>query len=172
MTKRKQRELLSQHDVTFVTSHHHCNDTTALYLSVCRSFISTWKNVWVATFTFAVLASYTMFYVIPYNIWMVWWLVVVQCLVWWGEVSQTIQAWLLCVDTLSELLSSAVKSCPTTPDVGHVSDFSMSYHLDCTSLLSGFHEDLQFHFSLGITSLMRRFLTGYRSVRTCRPVVF
>jgi len=44
------------------------------------------------------------------------------------------------------------------PDTSSISDFSMSYHLDCISLLSGFHEDVEFHFSLGITSLMRRFL--------------
>ena len=46
----------------------------------------------------------------------------------------------------------------------------MSYHLDCSSLMSGFHEDVEFHFSLGITSLMRRFLAprylaSYTSVR-------
>ena len=71
---------------------------------------------------------------------------------------------LLClyVETVRELLASAAESFHS-PDVSNVSDFSMSYHLDCSSLLSGFHEDLQFHFSLGITSLMRRFLGP------CRP---
>jgi hypothetical protein len=38
------------------------------------------------------------------------------------------------------------------------SDFEMAYHLDCVGLLSDFHEDIEFRFSLGITSLARRFL--------------
>jgi len=65
-----------------------------------------------------------------------------------------------CVDTVHELLASAAESFHK-PDVSSISDFSLSYHLDCSSLLSGFHEDLRFHFSLGITSLMRRFLGPY-----------
>ena len=65
-----------------------------------------------------------------------------------------------CVDTVYELLASAAESFHK-PDVSSISDFSLSYHLDCSSLLSGFHEDLRFHFSLGITSLMRRFLGPY-----------
>jgi mitofusin len=37
-------------------------------------------------------------------------------------------------------------------------DFEVAYRLDCRNLCADFREDIQFHFSLGITSLMRRFL--------------
>jgi len=63
----------------------------------------------------------------------------------------------LCVETVCELLAATAESF-VKPDTSNISDFSMSYHLDCSNLLSRFHEDVEFHFSLGITSLMRRFL--------------
>lgn len=35
--------------------------------------------------------------------------------------------------------------------------FEMTYHLDCPGLCAGFCEDIEFRFSLGITSLIYRF---------------
>ena len=45
-------------------------------------------------------------------------------------------------------------------------DFEVAYRLDCRNLCAEFHEDIEFRFSLGLTSLMRRFLgpKGVRSV--------
>ena len=37
-------------------------------------------------------------------------------------------------------------------------DFEVAYRLDCRNLCADFQEDIQFRFSLGITSLMNRFL--------------
>lgn len=37
------------------------------------------------------------------------------------------------------------------------SDFMINYRLDCSNLCSDFKEDIGFHFSLGFTSLMKRF---------------
>ncbi|KAI0213722.1 Mitofusin-2 [Lamellibrachia satsuma] len=37
-------------------------------------------------------------------------------------------------------------------------DFEVAYRLDCHNLCADFHEDVEFHFSLGIMSLMNRFL--------------
>ncbi|RNA43637.1 mitofusin-2 isoform X1 [Brachionus plicatilis] len=41
-------------------------------------------------------------------------------------------------------------------------DFYINYRLNCSNLCADFREDISFHFSLGFTSLMRRF-TGNRS---------
>ncbi|CAF0994698.1 unnamed protein product [Rotaria sordida] len=38
------------------------------------------------------------------------------------------------------------------------SDFAISYRLDCSNLCSDFHEDIQFKFSLGLTSLWENFV--------------
>jgi len=38
------------------------------------------------------------------------------------------------------------------------SDFAVSYRLDCSNLCSDFHEDIQFKFSLGLTSLWKHFV--------------
>jgi len=38
------------------------------------------------------------------------------------------------------------------------SDFAVSYRLDCSNLCSDFREDIQFKFSLGLTSLWERFI--------------
>ncbi|CAF0879392.1 unnamed protein product [Rotaria sp. Silwood1] len=38
------------------------------------------------------------------------------------------------------------------------SDFAISYRLDCSNLCSDFHEDIQFKFSLGLTSLWEHFV--------------
>jgi len=52
-------------------------------------------------------------------------------------------------------------------------DFEVAYRLDCHNLCADFHEDIEFHFSLGIMALMNRFLgpkgahsllTGYSDV--------
>jgi len=64
----------------------------------------------------------------------------------------------LCAASVHELLAATSESTERLDISNNISDFSMSYHLDCASLLWGFHEDVEFHFSLGITSLMRRFL--------------
>ena len=69
---------------------------------------------------------------------------------------------MFCVDAVCGLLTATTESFDR-PDTSNISDFSMSYHLDCISLLSGFNEDIEFHFSLGITSLMRRFLGHHGS---------
>ena len=37
-------------------------------------------------------------------------------------------------------------------------DFQVAYRLDCRNLCADFREDIEFRFSLGITSLMTRFL--------------
>ena len=37
-------------------------------------------------------------------------------------------------------------------------DFEVAYRLDCRNLCADFQEDIDFHFSLGITALMNRFL--------------
>lgn len=39
------------------------------------------------------------------------------------------------------------------------SDFTISYHLDCSNLCSDFHEDIRFKFSLGFTSIIEHFLS-------------
>jgi len=43
-------------------------------------------------------------------------------------------------------------------------DFEMAYRLDCRNLCADFCEDIEFRFSLGLGSLLRRFLgkTGMR----------
>jgi len=61
-------------------------------------------------------------------------------------------------DSVARLLSSVTQSPVRQLDVHNVSDFEMSYHLDCTHLLADFSEDIEFHFSLGLTSLARRFI--------------
>jgi len=45
-------------------------------------------------------------------------------------------------------------------------DFEVAYRLDCRNLCADFQEDIEFRFSLGITSLMQRFLgpKGRRAV--------
>ncbi|VDH94543.1 mitofusin, partial [Mytilus galloprovincialis] len=45
-------------------------------------------------------------------------------------------------------------------------NFEMSYKLDCRNLCSEFEEDIQFRFSLGISSLMHRFLGTKRMKHT------
>jgi len=37
-------------------------------------------------------------------------------------------------------------------------DFEMAYRLDCRNLCADFAEDIEFRFSLGLGSLLRRFL--------------
>ena len=37
-------------------------------------------------------------------------------------------------------------------------DFDLSYRLDCQHLFADFSENVEFHFSLGFTALMNRFL--------------
>lgn len=37
-------------------------------------------------------------------------------------------------------------------------DFEMAYRLDCRNLCADFCEDIEFRFSLGLSSLLRRFL--------------
>lgn len=58
-------------------------------------------------------------------------------------------------------------------------DFEVAYRLDCHNLCADFHEDIEFHFSLGIMALMNRFLgakgahsllTGYSDVIP-RPLI-
>lgn len=39
--------------------------------------------------------------------------------------------------------------------------FEVLYHLHCDNLCSDFQEDLRFHFSLGLTSLIQRFMGGH-----------
>jgi len=45
-------------------------------------------------------------------------------------------------------------------------DFEMAYRLDCRNLCADFCEDIEFRFSLGLSSLLRRFLgkTGMQRV--------
>ena len=45
-------------------------------------------------------------------------------------------------------------------------DFEMAYRLDCRNLCADFCEDIEFRFSLGLGSLLRRFLgkTGMQRV--------
>lgn len=45
-----------------------------------------------------------------------------------------------------------------------VKKFEMAYHLDCRNFCADFCEDIEFRFSFGITSLMRRFL-GVKGVQ-------
>lgn len=50
-------------------------------------------------------------------------------------------------------------------------DFDVAYRLDCRNLCADFQEDIEFHFSLGITALMNRFLGHKLSSRVLREVV-
>jgi mitofusin len=60
-------------------------------------------------------------------------------------------------ERVSQLLTSVTQK-EHHCDMHHVADFEMLYHFDCCHLLSDFTEDIEFHFSLGITSLVNRFL--------------
>ena len=44
-------------------------------------------------------------------------------------------------------------------------DFEVAYRVDCRNLCADFREDIEFRFSLGITSLVNRFL-GSKNART------
>ena len=46
------------------------------------------------------------------------------------------------------------------------SDFAISYRLDCSNLCSNFREDIQFKFSLGLTSLWERFVQNQKQSLT------
>lgn len=51
------------------------------------------------------------------------------------------------------------------------SDFAVSYRLDCSNLCSDFREDIQFKFSLGLTSLWQRFVQSQKdSVNGSKPI--
>jgi len=64
---------------------------------------------------------------------------------------------------------------PVVLDNFERNEFEMTYHLDCAGLLSDFHEDIEFRFSLGLSSLARRLLgpqgsqrlAGYTKVTHC-----
>jgi len=45
--------------------------------------------------------------------------------------------------------------------------FEVLYHLNCENLCSDFQEDLSFRFSLGFSSLMKKFLTSSQTRRRC-----
>jgi len=69
---------------------------------------------------------------------------------------------------VADRLSSLV---PDTPRRQAVLDlptreFEMAYRLDCRNLCADFTEDIEFRFSLGLSSLLRRFLgkTGMQRV--------
>jgi len=47
--------------------------------------------------------------------------------------------------------------------------FEVLYHLNCENLCSDFQEDLSFRFSLGFSSLMKKFLTNTQTRRRCPP---
>ena len=46
------------------------------------------------------------------------------------------------------------------------SDFAVSYRLDCSNLCSDFREDIEFKFSLGLTSLWQRFVQNQKDSLT------
>ncbi|CAF1422234.1 unnamed protein product [Adineta steineri] len=69
------------------------------------------------------------------------------------------------LDTVHKEIKERVKTVLTTnerrSDVDSIvprSNFTISYRLDCSNLCSDFHEDIQFKFSLGLTSLWERFM--------------
>jgi len=69
------------------------------------------------------------------------------------------------LDAVHNEIKDRVKSVLSNPerrsDVDSIvprSDFAVSYHLDCSNLCSDFREDIQFKFSLGLTSLWERFV--------------
>jgi mitofusin len=69
------------------------------------------------------------------------------------------------LDAVHNEIKDHVKSIISNPkrqsDVDAIvlrSDFTVSYRLDCSNLCSDFHEDIQFKFSLGLTSLWKRFI--------------
>ena len=59
-------------------------------------------------------------------------------------------------ERLSLLLPEEAQEQTATVAASH--DFEPAYRLDCKNLCADFQEDIQFRFSLGITSLMHRFL--------------
>jgi mitofusin len=69
------------------------------------------------------------------------------------------------LDSVHNEIKERVKSILTTSErqllVDKIiprSDFAITYRLDCSNLCSDFREDIQFKFSLGLTSLWERFL--------------
>lgn len=50
-------------------------------------------------------------------------------------------------------------------------DFTISYRLDCSNLCSDFHEDIRFKFSLGLTSLWKRWIENHPSDIQSSPVL-
>jgi len=62
---------------------------------------------------------------------------------------------------IKEHVKSIISNSKRQSDVDAIiprSDFTVSYRLDCSNLCSDFHEDIQFKFSLGFTSLWKRFI--------------
>ena len=62
---------------------------------------------------------------------------------------------------IKEHVKSIISDSKRLTDVDEIvprSDFALSYRLDCSNLCSDFHEDIQFKFSLGLTSLWKRYI--------------
>ena len=64
--------------------------------------------------------------------------------------------WLIFTERLSALLPEEQKL--QIANLVPPNDFEVAYRLECRNLCGDFQEDIQFRFSLGITSLMHRFL--------------
>lgn len=50
-------------------------------------------------------------------------------------------------------------------------DFTISYRLDCSNLCSDFQEDIRFKFSLGLTSIWKRFIENQTDIQSSSPVL-
>ncbi|CAF1064851.1 unnamed protein product [Adineta ricciae] len=77
------------------------------------------------------------------------------------------------LDTVHNEIKDRVKSVLTTAErrayvdaIVPRSDFAISYRLDCSNLCSDFREDIQFKFSLGLTSLWERFMFNEKQTKS------